>query len=129
MKLCKKCNINKSLNEFFKDVKMKDKYKSFCKNCYNEDPSRSSKYRKNFELNRKYGIDINKFTELFNNQNNKCKLCESEIPRGTRKKWCVDHCHKTGKIRGIICNNCNLGLGVFDDNINYLNKAIEYLQK
>jgi hypothetical protein len=40
----------------------------------------------------------------------------------------IDHCHNTGKVRGLLCDHCNKGLGLFKDNIDYLNKAIEYLK-
>jgi len=61
-------------------------------------------------------------------QNGKCYICgkpETELKDGLR----VDHCHKTGVIRGMLCNRCNLGIGHFEDNIDFLHKAVEYLQK
>jgi hypothetical protein len=61
-------------------------------------------------------------------QENKCKICgipEEKAPRG---RLAVDHCHETGQLRGLLCNNCNVGLGQFKDNPNLLTAAIEYLQ-
>jgi hypothetical protein len=62
------------------------------------------------------------------NQNNKCAICgrdKSEF----KKRFAVDHNHKTGEIRGLLCVNCNHGLGTFKDNTIFLNNAIKYLNK
>jgi DNA topoisomerase VI subunit B len=60
-------------------------------------------------------------------QQNKCAVCEEEFDQFKRK--CIDHCHETGKFRAILCNNCNSGLGMFEDNVEYLENAIKYLKK
>jgi hypothetical protein len=57
----------------------------------------------------------------------KCCLCGSDKHNG--RNWHIDHCHKTKKFRGILCNNCNIGLGQFKDSIMRLRKAISYLRK
>ena len=81
---------------------------------------------KSKELLRKYGIDADQYDRMVENQNNKCKICGTDEPRGIGG-WKVDHCHSTGKVRGLLCNNCNLGLGYFKDNIKSLEAAIQYL--
>jgi len=53
-----------------------------------------------------------------------CNICNNKI-----KKTNIDHCHKTGNIRGVLCRNCNFGLGYFKDNIDFLSNAIKYLNK
>ena len=58
-------------------------------------------------------------------QNNKCLICETDL-NNVRK--CVDHCHKTNKVRGVLCNSCNAVLGFARDDINILNNAINYLK-
>jgi hypothetical protein len=57
-------------------------------------------------------------------QSGKCKLCFIDI----KTKSYVDHNHKTGKIRGLLCNGCNAGIGMLKEDINVLNRAIEYLE-
>ena len=57
-----------------------------------------------------------------------CAICEKPGD-GKWKKLCVDHDHKTGKVRQLLCRNCNMILGQVDDNINHLEKLTEYLQK
>lgn len=80
-----------------------------------------------------YGISDVEFRSLFASQNGKCALCEFVFPgmqTGDRNASPhVDHCHTTGKIRGLLCNSCNTGLGRFKDSTDLLLKAVSYLQK
>ena len=88
----------------------------------------NKKKLKSKELLRKYGIDVDDYDRMVESQNNKCKICGTDEPRGVGG-WKVDHCHMTGKVRGLLCNNCNLGLGYFKDNTKSLQAAIEYLNE
>ena len=74
----------------------------------------------------KYGITLEDFELMLENQNHTCKICATNKPLGVGT-WKVDHCHTTGKVRGLLCNNCNLGLGNFKDNAAVLASAIKYL--
>ena len=71
--------------------------------------------------------NLEKFREMIEKQSNKCAIC-CEYPK-PGKKLVVDHSHSSGKIRGLLCNNCNNGLGHMKDNIEILEKAIKYLKK
>jgi hypothetical protein len=75
-------------------------------------------------IKNKYSLSgIEEFKELCIKQDYKCLICcESN-------KLCIDHCHVSGKFRGIICMQCNSGLGYFKDSIKYLQTAIDYLKK
>jgi Autographiviridae endonuclease VII len=79
---------------------------------------------RNSHLKRTYGITLEEFDKRLDEQGKVCALCG----RGDRE-FCVDHCHTTLKIRGIICRQCNSGLGQFNDDPNLLEKAIIYLRK
>jgi len=78
-------------------------------------------------IRRKYGITQKQYDDMLMQQDNGCAICgKTEEPDGRR--LAIDHCHATGKVRGVLCNNCNNGLGAFGDNIEGMKKAIQYLQ-
>lgn len=76
---------------------------------------------KDFKLKQKYGITLIQFNEMFEIQDGVCVICK------IAKATCVDHCHTTGKVRGILCSNCNTALGMFKDDVKVLLNAINYL--
>jgi hypothetical protein len=78
-----------------------------------------------YNLKSSYNLSVEKYNQLFVNQNGLCAICKAPVVIG--KKLVVDHCHKTGKIRGLLCYNCNNGIGNFRDNVNILSSAIKYL--
>jgi hypothetical protein len=79
------------------------------------------------DLKRKYGMTLEEWDELFEAQNKSCKICGTDTPGG-KGFWHVDHDHATDKVRGILCNGCNLGLGHFKDSLENLKKAQDYLK-
>src|SRR3990167_8067998 len=75
-------------------------------------------YKRRCWIKRHYGITIEQYEELLTKQDNKCLICESGIILGKRKgqkNAALDHDHKSGKLRGFLCNTCNAGLGAFQD--------------
>ena len=81
---------------------------------------------KNSYLKRVYNITLEDYIILSESQNNKCKVCNQICPTG--KDLAVDHNHQTGKVRGLLCKNCNIGLGMFFDNLDFLESAVLYLK-
>lgn len=69
----------------------------------------------------KYGITPGEYIDMLLDQDKRCAICN------TRDYLVIDHCHATGKVRGLLCNKCNLGLGLFKDNVDSLQNAIKYL--
>jgi Autographiviridae endonuclease VII len=94
-----------------------------------EHPERSKISNKRSKYLSKYGLTLNGLVQIFDTQEGKCAICNSLIILGGKAGAKVDHCHKTGMIRGILCSLCNTGLGHFKDNITYLSSAIEYLKR
>ena len=76
-------------------------------------------------LKQKYGITQNDYDKTLSNQNNKCAICERDMNE-YGKIFCVDHNHTTGKVRGLLCDPCNYGLGFYEK---YKDKYIDYLKK
>lgn len=73
-------------------------------------------------LKKQYGITPEQYATILYKQDGKCAICKTN-----RAKMCVDHCHTTGVVRGILCTKCNLGIGLLCDNEIYLYSAIKYL--
>ena len=79
-------------------------------------------------IQRRFNMSLEEYDNLLNAQNNKCRICGRDFMATDRLAVpCIDHDHNTGLVRGILCTGCNVGLGFFDDNINSLTAAIEYL--
>lgn len=84
-------------------------------------------------MQRTYGITFSDYRRLFSKQGGKCAICRCAPPSGVidedaKVTLCVDHDHATGEVRGLLCGNCNSGLGMFRDSTESLQNAIEYLK-
>jgi hypothetical protein len=88
-----------------------------CKECGRD--------KKNAYRISKYGLPLSVFNNYLQKQNNKCAICERDLMDETGIM--IDHCHKSGKVRGILCRNCNFMIGFGNDDINVLKSAINYL--
>ena len=117
-KECTKCLVSKPLDEFHKNKKNLDGLSYHCKCCRKE------------ETLKLYGLSLEDYSEILKSQDYCCKICKTKEPRGQSKKgrFYVDHNHTTGKVRGLLCNDCNTALGLFKDDPNVLHKAIQYLK-
>lgn len=77
-----------------------------------------------------YGLSLTEYEEIRRTQNDKCAICSSDNSKSKNGSgWCVDHDHKTGEVRGLLCHPCNRGLGQFQDDVEVMRKAIKYLEK
>ena len=76
----------------------------------------------------RYGITLDEYNVMLKDQNHKCYLCGIDEVDAREGKLCVDHCHTSGKVRKLLCHNCNCGLGNFQDNPDVLEKAVKYLR-
>ena len=88
--------------------------------------------RAEYHLKKRYKITLEQWKEMFELQDHKCKTCGSEISSVTgnndKTRGVVDHCHTTGKIRGLLCHHCNRALGLIKDDKNILKNLIKYLE-
>lgn len=141
VKRCSKCKTYKTLENFWKNPRYRDGFMGQCKSCRNEakrqrrlDPlvreeenSRRRETRGSTrweQIKSKYGLTRDDYNRILVSQGGLCRLCSQEM-----KYPHIDHCHITGKVRGILCSKCNTGLGKFNDSEELLGKAIEYLRE
>jgi hypothetical protein len=81
----------------------------------------------NRHLKRKYGIDCEDWARLFNDQDGKCAACGDRL--GFDQNTHVDHCHQTGRIRGLLCHGCNVALGYVKERVEVLEKLKKYVEE
>ncbi len=142
MKQCTKCLRFLSEEKFTKRGDSVDKLRSQCRGCNNKANLQSyhacdkkerkkSTYKYNLRIN--YGLSVEKYNKLFLSQDGKCVICERPISNRflniEGKTSVLDHCHKTGKNRNILCSGCNTGLGAFNESLVSLDKASKYIEK
>ena len=89
---------------------------------------RNPEKHRDYHLKVNYGITLEDYKRLSEKQNNRCAICRKEASEGT-KALSVDHDHKTGKVRGLLCGNCNTGIGLLQESEKLLLKAILYLEQ
>lgn len=141
IKHCSTCGTEKPIESFHRNPKTKDKRNAKCASCSSEyyksyysrvrrergDHKFNNRSTWSSKLKQKFGITADDYDQMLENQNGVCKICLRTEPSGTR--LAVDHCHSTGKIRGLLCSNCNKGIGMFQDQPSLLNSAINYLNE
>lgn len=150
MKICKICNLNKTLEDYYQHwgvckacsrekrreyyrnnldaerairKKSREKNKEKIKNKFKDWYYKNPETAKDRRLRYFYKITLNDFTNMFLAQNGVCAICANPED----KNLVVDHDHITKNVRGLLCRTCNLGLGYFKDNPDLLNLAVNYL--
>lgn len=143
LKICSKCGNGKPLSEFGKASHMKDGLRTWCKECVRKD--NNARYHRNDEEKReahrwrsrksqikRYGITVEEYEAMWEAQQGKCKICGQHIAVHSTERHkvaCIDHDHETGRVRGLLCWHCNIGLGKFFDDAERLASAIKYLKE
>ncbi len=143
MKTCTKCQTEKPLSSFHKDVHGAMGVKSRCKDCLRESFKQNYQAKKSeyaarnrqfridnpdYERSRHrlytHGVTDQQFTELLTRQEYRCAICKKPVDKSAH----LDHNHETGKIRGVLCSNCNRGIGHMQECPSILSSAIQYLE-
>ena len=117
---CSCCGTLQTIDNFGKDCTSKYGYSSFCKICKRLKALNFNKY--------KYKINYDIYNKMLIKQGNKCSICNLSFSDKKIKPH-IDHNHTTGKVRGILCSKCNIGIGQLKENINILYNAIKYLEE
>ena len=151
MKRCNDCGESKPLDEFHRNVRKKDGHNLICKACANArtrgwrkaHPERAEKnradtrrwneenpdYRRRQMLQSKYGIAPEQYDALLSVQDGRCACCGTNEAGGQWGTFHVDHCHDTGRIRGLLCNRCNTAIGLFGDTVEGVDMAAAYMRR
>lgn len=132
VKTCTQCQVEKPLSHFHKDGRKCGSLRSRCKACIHEYTKaqriRNPKPYRNAQL-RQYGITSDQYEELERQQGGVCYVCRQPQQRGRTKYLCVDHCHRTGKVRKLLCHRCNAALGYANDDPGRLRQLADYLEE
>ena len=151
-KRCSLCKKTKPLSEFSKDRKRKDSHRGCCKSCIKADRQTDrgkavnckalAKHRKtpkgkraywSYHLRSHYGITVEEYNRMFTIQAGCCAICGKHQSENTKGQALgIDHNHKNGQVRGLLCSPCNQAIGqlnVDEAGIELLLKAIEYINK
>jgi len=134
MKRCTKCKSQFPLVRFKLDKTRKDGRSSWCKRCHSkqtliyqqrsENTAKVSKNKNKYRL-KMYGLNEDSYNALLKNQDYKCKICGKK--NDNDKTLSIDHCHETGRVRGLLCIRCNSGIGFLKDNPSLAAEALFYL--
>ena len=117
IKKCTRCLEFKSTEEFEITNTTVDGFLSKCNRCYED-----------VRLRETFGISIEDYEEMFDSQHGRCAIC-GKHRNEFKRALAVDHKHDTGEVRGLLCFNCNTGLGKFVDDESNLRRALGYLRK
>lgn len=126
-KTCTVCAIDKPLEAFY-FRKPRNCYDSRCKECCREINKKynGGEAQRRRVLKKQYGLTLETYNIMLKAQNEVCAIC-GEKETVSNRSLSVDHCHKTGKVRQLLCGNCNHALGKFKDSPELLEKARDYL--
>ena len=127
LKTCPTCKTELASDQYYRNV-------SSCKKCVcaaekrrRDNGGKDSAYKKwKNRIKNDYGITDIQYQEMSEAQNNTCAICNELDTQGYR--LAIDHCHNTGKVRGLLCRKCNLAIGHLKDDIKLLESAINYLK-
>jgi len=139
-KRCCHCKKVKPMDNFRKDKRTLDGFNRRCNVCDNKKGRADYKlrckskpdYYRNQHLKTRFGMTLKDFDQMIETQNGVCAICgepeKTKSVLGVVRRLAVDHDHKTGKIRALLCDRCNRLIGMSEENIAILNKAIRYLR-
>ena len=140
LKYCAHCEQIKDLNEFYSAGTYNGGFSTYCGPCMNEvrrerphnkevRQEAHEKYkdtRREYKLKTKFGITAEDYEVMLEKQGGVCAICGK---KNNNRRLAVDHCHKTGKVRELLCTNCNTTLGRIQDDPEIIDKMILYLEK
>lgn len=132
-KVCTSCNRELELDNFCKQSSTNDGLAYQCKECKKKEREKYKNKHMEYKLKYNYSITKAEYNEMYTKQRGLCAICgkqeSSRDSNGKPKYLAVDHHHTNGEVRGLLCSNCNTGIGLLGDNIDNLKSAIKYLEE
>lgn len=126
-KSCPSCKQVLPLTQFPVSKKRKSGRASHCKQCRKLRYPYQGYRKKAVHIRHRYGIEWHDYLEMYEKQNKQCAICQTPLELNYTTH--VDHCHKTNTVRGLLCANCNKGLGNFKDSGIFLRNAAKYVEQ
>lgn len=134
MKTCSTCKESKLHTAFVKSPLHKDGYHGVCKPCRNDQRRKNGRadtkeQRRKWALKSSFNLTIEQYNSMLRQQGGVCKICKAGPETSYKGVLHVDHNHKTGKVRGLLCAACNVAIGYMVDSPARLRDAATYLEK
>lgn len=149
-KHCRQCDQRLPLEHFSKSSSTVHGYQTYCRKCsyarfktYAEKPENKARFNKrlrearkknpeifrDYDLRSRMKLEPGTYQRMYDAQNGKCAICAGARLSTGKFRLHIDHCHDTGIIRGLLCHNCNVGIGNLRHDENIMHRAIDYLKK
>lgn len=135
-KRCSRCHVVKPSSDYGRRKANRKWLRSVCLACerasvneYHRQHPEGVRRRNMIGGIRRYGIQVDDFDRMNDNQGGVCAICRRPPTWENRRRLSIDHCHTTGTVRGLLCDGCNQGIGRFNDDPNLLREAIAYLER
>ncbi len=148
MKTCPQCHVTKPFDKFYRRKGAKDGRAPWCADCSGASrrewyaiPENRARVKENARqysiknrpkefarnLKRMYGLTVDDYHSLLLRHSFRCGICRVKFDKPKPLRPHVDHCHDTGKVRGLLCSNCNIAIGLLNDRVDVIQKAAEYV--
>ena len=119
-KPCTKCGHDLPLDQYATDTAGRFGRRSQCRPC-------KAAMDRDYLMRARFGLTVETYDELLAAQGHRCALCRADKPGGRWPRFHVDHCHTTGRVRGLLCRSCNMALGILGDSPEGLLAAYRYV--
>jgi hypothetical protein len=132
--ICNACKSEKDVADFSPDKRKKSGLQGRCKDCQKNWRAQNEEWFMEWRFQKQYGISLSEYKKMEESQNGLCAICEQPEYRvdrryGKVRRLCVDHNHKTGAVRMLLCDDCNVAVGRLHEDPERAIRMFEYLQR